>query len=118
MAQRYEPTADIEVLLEALKKHADNKAYASLATEVHELENRIHAQEIAKRDWDYQSGQVDQTKENVAKAKQKVAQIINTLSRLGCPDEVIKSQWQTYDKKFVLPWPNGHDLAKWITKAE
>jgi hypothetical protein len=114
MAKQYKPTGDVEALLAALQKQGDTSYYDSLAKEEKVLEERIARRDQARAELKYQESQVVETEGKIAMCRRKTAQIINTLGKLGCPEELIKEQWQSYDKKFKLPWPNGHDLANWI----
>jgi hypothetical protein len=118
MAQKYEPTADVEVLLEALKQHATGTSFYTLAKIEKELVENERECNIARDTLKYHESKLAEKKAEQAKTRRKVAQLINALAKTDCPEVLIKQQWQSYDKQFVMPWPNGHDLAQWISKAE
>lgn len=110
----YKPTGDIEVLLEALKKHADKDKFYTFASEQDKLKSLLNELDEHQRRVTRKKEEVEEAKQRVSQVQCKVAHIINTLGSLGCPSEVIESQWKNYDHKFVMPWPNGHDIAAWI----
>ena len=114
MPERYEPTADIEVLLEALKKHANKESFRMLAYEEDHLVRNTKEMQEAQTTLDYKAGEVAESKESVRKARIKVAQIITTLSKLGCPMAKIQDQWQDYNHQSILPWPSAHEIAEWL----
>lgn len=114
--ERYELTADVEALLAALKKHAASESFYTLAYEEARLIVNTKAMEEAQKTLDYKAGEVATSKENVRKARRKTAELINTLNKLGCPEELIQDQWRDHNKKFSMPWPTGHDLTAWLKR--